>query len=306
MIIDERYKSNLISMIGDTAVKWFEELPSIIEKCIIKWELSDLIPYEDLSYNYVCYGKSKIYGDIVLKAGFPHKELYTEMDALKDFKDDYVCDIYDSCKTLNAMILECVTPGKTLWSVEDDTQKVIIAAQVIESIPVKIEDESKYPTHLNWIEKAFLKFRNNNDMSHRLYNHLTNVENLYHDLDVLGNEMLLIHGDLHHSNIISSDSTWKVIDPKGAIGFRSLEVGRFMNNHYPSVDNKEEQLDFMLSEFSKVFSLSREIILKSFYVDSVLSLVWTFEDVEVDMEYANSKIIQCETLYRYICEKTLN
>ena len=45
------------------------------------------------------------------------------------------------------------------------------------------------------------------------------------------NPQILLHGDLHHWNILSdADRGWMAIDPKGVIGASCLDVGRFINN----------------------------------------------------------------------------
>ena len=289
MYLDEKYKNGLIACIGDAATEWFEKLPEILKQCKEKWKLSNIKPYDDLSYNYVCSGKSEIYGEVVLKVGFPHKELYTEMDALKDFNDGSVCKLYDSCKVLNAMILEIAVPGDTLWSIKAHNEKIRIAAHIINSVPIKIKDTSKYPYHCEWIQKAFLYLREHYEKNHPMCKHMDMVENIYEDLNVEGNSKLLLHGDLHHSNILRIDSHWKVIDPKGVIGYKSLEVGRFMNNQYGVLEKKERRdaLDFMIKEFSEVLGFSKEVILKSFYIDLVLSSSWFFDEEEINMNYVD-------------------
>ena len=40
----------------------------------------------------------------------------------------------------------------------------------------------------------------------------------------------LIHGDLHHFNILSSERSWLAIDPKGVIGPAAYEVGPLLTN----------------------------------------------------------------------------
>src|SRR5262245_61159391 len=45
---------------------------------------------------------------------------------------------------------------------------------------------------------------------------------------------VLMHGDFHHFNILSSERGWLVIDPKGVIGPAGYEVGPFMMNPWGS------------------------------------------------------------------------
>ena len=41
---------------------------------------------------------------------------------------------------------------------------------------------------------------------------------------------MLIHGDLHHYNILLSKDSWLAIDPKGVIGPAAYEVGPLLMN----------------------------------------------------------------------------
>jgi streptomycin 6-kinase len=41
---------------------------------------------------------------------------------------------------------------------------------------------------------------------------------------------VLMHGDLHHFNILSSERGWLIIDPKGVIGPAGYEVGPLLIN----------------------------------------------------------------------------
>ena len=44
---------------------------------------------------------------------------------------------------------------------------------------------------------------------------------------------MLLHGDLHHENILlDASGNWKAIDPQGRIGEQCLECGRFLLNEW--------------------------------------------------------------------------
>lgn len=51
------------------------------------------------------------------------------------------------------------------------------------------------------------------------------------ELLVSSGEQVLLHGDLHHYNILSSArNSWLAIDPKGGIGEREYEICALMRN----------------------------------------------------------------------------
>jgi streptomycin 6-kinase len=50
---------------------------------------------------------------------------------------------------------------------------------------------------------------------------------------------VLLHGDLHHFNILRSGSSWVAIDPKGLSGDPAFEVAAFMRNPLPQPPGAE-------------------------------------------------------------------
>ena len=46
---------------------------------------------------------------------------------------------------------------------------------------------------------------------------------------------VLLHGDLHHDNILKNVNGWIVIDPKGVIGEPAYEVAAFIRNPIPEL-----------------------------------------------------------------------
>ncbi len=48
-------------------------------------------------------------------------------------------------------------------------------------------------------------------------------------------EAVVLHGDLHHENILRSGDGWVAIDPVGVVGEREYEVGALMHNPWPGL-----------------------------------------------------------------------
>ena len=56
------------------------------------------------------------------------------------------------------------------------------------------------------------------------------VERSVKDFFAENHKPVLMHGDFHHYNILSSERGWLVIDPKGVIGPACYEVGPLLIN----------------------------------------------------------------------------
>ena len=64
---------------------------------------------------------------------------------------------------------------------------------------------------------------------------LERSEALLPDLLQSLDDAILLHGDLHHDNIVAHNNGWMVIDPKGILGEASYEVGAFLRNPHELV-----------------------------------------------------------------------
>ena len=68
---------------GDTGTVWLMDLPETIAYCAQNWVLSDLEVACGLSYNLILFAQHAVYGDVVLKIGVPHLDLFSEMEAIQ-------------------------------------------------------------------------------------------------------------------------------------------------------------------------------------------------------------------------------
>lgn len=105
-----------------------------------------------------------------------------------------------------------------------------------------------------------------------------------------GNDVLL-HGDLHHDNILFSASkpeqiddakNWLVIDPKGVIGEAAYEAAAFIRNPSELVDLviAPSVINNRITIFAEILKIPAERILGWCFVQAVLSWLWYIEDHE--------------------------
>jgi streptomycin 6-kinase len=92
---------------------------------------------------------------------------------------------------------------------------------------------------------------------------------------------VLMHGDFHHFNVLSSEHGWLVIDPKGVIGPAGYEVGPFMMNPWGELLNginhrlvMKRRIDILHEHLG----FERERIREWSLAHAVLSAWWGIED----------------------------
>jgi hypothetical protein len=82
--IPENFVQRTIQMNGEAGRAWIEALSAMLETYAQRWSLTLQPPFE-LSYNYVAPALRADGTEAVLKLGFPHRELLSEMHALQHF-----------------------------------------------------------------------------------------------------------------------------------------------------------------------------------------------------------------------------
>ena len=302
MQIPEYFKEKMIRALGERGETWINNLPDIIDSCTKKWNLTISTVSSDLSYNFVCFASSLKYGDVALKIGIPHPELYSEIKALSLFEGRNICKCYDSDKELGAMLLERVTPGDNLTSLNDNKKQLNIAADLISKLPIPIDDDPDFPTYKDWINRAFNRARREGKVGTKLLFLIDEAEKLFDEVNLSNYPKSLLHGDLHHWNILKDSDSWKIIDPKGVIGLPFMDSARFIGNQIDMVEdeNKFKHLDEMITVFSEKFNESKKVIAICYFVLNVLSICWTFEEVDPKKEDLTHGIAKSAFSYNYL------
>jgi streptomycin 6-kinase len=91
----------------------------------------------------------------------------------------------------------------------------------------------------------------------------------------------LLHGDLHHYNVLSDARRgWLAIDPKGVIGEAEYEVGAAIRNPIEAPDffTSRRIVERRLEYFARTLDLDLDRALRWAFAQAVLSAVWSVED----------------------------
>lgn len=106
---------------------------------------------------------------------------------------------------------------------------------------------------------------------------------IYADLCRTQTRRVLLHGDLHHDNILfDAGSGWLAIDPKGVIGEPAFEAGAALRNPgddprlFASADIIERRVRIMCD----MQGWHRDRVVRWCFAQGVLSAVWSIEDGE--------------------------
>jgi streptomycin 6-kinase len=108
------------------------------------------------------------------------------------------------------------------------------------------------------------------------------AEARFAELTITMSEPVLLHGDLHHQNILSaSRQPWLAIDPKGVIGEPAYEAGALLRNPMPHLlhmDRPGQVLARRIEQLSDQLELDRMRVRDWALAQAVLAAWWALED----------------------------
>jgi streptomycin 6-kinase len=256
---------------------WLDQLPGLLDQAAQRWGLTLGDPFL-LSYNYVCAAERNDGSPAVLKVGVPNKELTSEINTLRVYNGQGACRLLEADAEKGMLLVERLQPGTMLASLENDDQATEIAADVMQAIQRPVPDQDGFLSLRGWFDELknvrTLFGGGTGPFPEKTFE---TAEGLIHDLFAEDRPQVLLHGDFHHYNILSSCRGWLVIDPKGVAGQAEYEVGPLLFNPYHV---KLEETEAVLRTQRRIAILSerlgfeRERLRAWAICHSVLSSYW--------------------------------
>lgn len=268
------FEQNIINLYGEKGRQWQENLPNLVTQLANTYGLSNLKPANNLSYNYVLSGFQGPQ-PIILKLGFDIDGFKREAAALMAFEGYGVVQVFSENTCL--LLLECAVPGVSLKSYfpENDDEAINITANVINRLhQVPIPSPHPFPHVQDWL--AVL----DSDLKIPAQT-LQKARELRDQLLKTAASDVLLHGDLHHDNILQNGNDWVVIDPKGVIGESAYEVAAFIRNPMPELlthDDAPNIIHNRVTRFAELLELPSQRIIDWCFVQAVLAWAWALED----------------------------
>ena len=230
MSLPDTFVCSVRGAFGERGQVFLDALPDLINRAQRRWRLEDIQRADALSYNFVAFAR-RAGRDVVLKLGVPNRELTSEIAALRHFDGRGAVRLLESDAGAGMLLLERLRPGQMLISAASDLQAIDIAADLMRTLHRPAPDDPDLIDVRSWFD-AFKRLRARFDgvtgpLDAALVERAEGVAALGLDQD---SAPVLLHGDLHHYNILSSDRGWLAIDPKGVIGPAAFDVGALLIN----------------------------------------------------------------------------
>jgi streptomycin 6-kinase len=273
--IPQDFELRMIELNGDPGKRWLASLPQLIIACQQRWSLDLSSPFP-LSYNYVIPAVSSTGQQVVLKLGFPNPELHTEIAALRVYNGRGAVQLLDVDPENGILLLERLIPGTSLLQLHDDPLATSITAQVMRDLWRPVPADHSFPSVAKWSD-GFKRLRDcfGGGCGPFPTELVEMAEALFAELLPSMSEQVLLHGDLHHENILSAQRRpWLAIDPKGVIGEPAYETGALLRNPLLDILDAANPVRLQrrrVDQFSEELDLDRQRILGWGIAQAVLS-----------------------------------
>lgn len=274
----EALTRNAVNAWGADGRRWLAALPALVARLERDWGVEVGETFE-LSYNWVAMARLGDGTPAVLKLGPPEPgHLDREAAALRAWSGCGAVRLLRYDAELGALLLERAEPGAMARDLtperdEDATAAIAGALRLLHrasaaDLPALETARSDFTDHL-------VRFPGDDPLPRAL------VELAVAEFDTLcatAARRVVLHGDLHHDNLLRAGSGWLAIDPHGWLGDPGFDAGPMLYN--PAGDDatmlalvprRVEQLAACLGE-------PLERIRRWGFVAAMLSEVWSAED----------------------------
>ena len=273
---------NVVGAWGDDGARWLADLPRVLTDVAGDWDLTIGEPY-DLSYHYVTAVTCGDGTPAVLKLGVPTGDsLRAEAPTLTAFDGRGAVRLLRAELDRGALLLEAAEPG---WRARDlvpgrDGEATSAAVGVMRRLHVPPPPGSTMP-ELVAQANAFDTYASvHGDAGPLPLDFVVRAGALMRELCASATERVVLHGDLHHDNILRAGrEPWLAIDPHGIVGDPGYELGALLYN--PDPDDRDEALTALVP--SRIEQLADELampvdrVVAWGFVKAVLSDVWSAE-----------------------------
>jgi streptomycin 6-kinase len=266
---------------GEVGQHWLHNFDALLRHCEALWSLRVMQPFP-LSYNFVAPVVFEDGTQAILKLCVPGVEVQHEIAALRAFDGNGICKLIDADVSRGILLLERLKPGYSLKSIQTDAEAIVVAARVIR----KMQSQMVVP---HTVTSTFPSIAHQKSLD-TLRQHfqigagtlpeplVRKVEALLPQLSSTIESPRLLHGDLHHENILwDAEHGWLAIDPKGVIGEVEYEVIPFLMNNFPQRDSVAAT-QLRVDTFVTELNLQRERVVAWALCYAVLAAWWCIED----------------------------
>lgn len=269
------FEHNIIASHGAYGREWLDSLPNLTKELAQRWDLKDLHPAKNLSFNYLVVA-TRGNEPVILKIGIDANAIKQEALALGAFAGYGVISLLEHEQ--KALLLQRAVPGVSLQDsfAIDSLKPLEIASDLLEKLHnAPIPQQHFFPS----LEDLLITLDQHWDVPH---GYLAVARQLKRKLLADLQKPVLLHGDLHQDNILSHRGSWLIIDPKGVIGDPIFDqIGSLIREPLKTLLQHKDALQIITQRVDFIaqrFQIDRAKIIDWTFMHAVLACCWCLED----------------------------
>ena len=256
-------------------------LPERLAELAARWSLTLEPHFPGIAYNYVAPARRADGTSCVLKVSRFVEETRSEIAALRLWNGDGAARLLEADPEIGALLAERLQPGTMLSEVAatDEDAATLITAGLLRHLWRPAPSDADLIPLDRWCAAYD---RNRQALAAGASGFpaalFQQADELRRDLLASTESPLLLHGDMHHYNVLRAErAPWLAIDPKGLLGDRCFDICQFLRNPLPAgvpASVNSRRLDIFCAELG----LDRQRVKAWCLVHAVLDACWDFEE----------------------------
>jgi streptomycin 6-kinase len=279
------FTRNVVGVWDDDGRRWLAQLPRVIDEVLGRWSLRLERPLP-MSFHWVAAVTRDDGTPGVLKLAVPGSDHQpVEAAALHAYAGRGAVRLLAYDPDCGALLLRRAVPGRMLRHLVPgrDEDATAIVGSLIRQLHAAPAPDAGVPPLTN-ARSSFVRYlaehADDAPLPRRL---VSRALGLFDELVASAGEPVLLHGDLHHDNVLSdaqSAAGWVAIDPHGWVGDAGYDTGAMLYNPDPDVrsDALLRLVPARIEQLADGLGLPVERVVAWGFVMALLSEVWTVQD----------------------------
>ncbi len=289
--LPKSYKEKIVNRYGDKINDWLDNIDTIVDKYIKKFDLVNVELYDKLSMNLVLFATSKKYGEVILKVGTPGTSIIDEINYLNSNTSRYMVKCLYSNIDDKVIIIERIVPGVSLGKMNDIDNRIKTFCFLVRDLAINTGNVGIFKTYEDSLGDKLSSAQEDGTCFQDIISMLKQAIIMYNEIKELRLPKYVLHGDLHLNNILESNGIYKVIDPHGVVGELVFDTCQYIKSELINMGVTKENIKFLAEKVAAGISEDTLLIYKAFYIETTTKIYY-YKKANYDTEIVemNSKI----------------
>lgn len=266
------FQQKIINCWGQSGKRWLTNLTTTIAQCARNWQLSEVAAVDNLTWNFVAKARQNASLAVILKISCDQALIKQEYQALTHLQAGCCIDVIAFDEKHHALLIKQAMPGQSLIHASAP-QAIAAYSNVLTSLTTLPLPKAIFPSIKDWLTALD---QQSTQLPQPLLIKAVSLRNqLLNNMKAVS----LLHGDLHHDNILQHQDQYLAIDAKGVIGEKAFEAAAFNFMHDCQQSSQaQDHYQQRCSALANKLNICSQRLSQWVFVRAMLSAAWLIED----------------------------